>query len=1222
MDQAELEALVANALDEHPEVFPGSPTLVELLRKYGKSVSNRTILALDLPALQSRWTNSCAEKIFLENFSKGTFTSVHKKCKKASKERFRKIIETELKNNPDVFPSGPQISELLEKYGVQITTQTILRNSNIVPLQINWMTSSPEKAFLKNSSRGAFASIDKKCKEAAEQRFERIVETEVRNNPEVFPSSRQIAKLLSKKYGMKINLNKIVDNIDIGILQLAWIKSCPEKLFLENSSKRTFTKLDKKCKEAAEQRFERIVETEVRNNPEVFPSSARIAELLNKRNGTAVSAGTIAKFKLNSFQINWINYSSEKTFLENRIRGMLNNLDEKCRGASNKRFKKIIETQLENNPNIFPSNQQIFRLLKKYGIKSAMALSKLEIIPLQINWITSSSERVFLENSSEKNFSGLNEKCREAVKIRFKKIVETELDSNSEVFPSSPRIAELLNKKYGVKINLHRILDDIDIDILQLVWVNSCPEKLFLENSSKKRFTKLDKKCREAVKIRFKKIVETELEKNPDVLPGSSWIVELLIKKYEVNIGYAMIRNNLELPELQLKWLSTCDEKLFLENFSKGAFTRLGKKCREAAKQRFERIVETEVRNNPEVFPGGRQIAKLLSKKYGIGISKSGVGRNLDLLILQINWINSCPDKTFFENFSKGTFSGLDEKCKKAVKGRFKKIVETELNSNSEIFPGSPQILELLKKRRYGVITDLKTILRSIDIVSFQLKWIDSCSDEVFLENFSKKRFNNLDEKCKEAIKARLLKIAKTELEKNPRLFPSSRQIPSILKERYGVNIGLMAFYKNLDLSVLQLNLIKSFHEEIFLENLNKKAFTSLDKKCKVAVDRRLRDILLSNIDDLSNLPIGRTTLDKYLKKFPDLAFLLTATQEHKFTMDQRIVLDMHVWRETRSEDLHELIGERVEQLWGFRELFALMKDGRCLDADVISMFHESLPERIGNYIPESAVTHSFVDNLRSGDFKAGKGKDVLLLSFMHWLTDKQTAEIMLRLNQSVGTDNAIYMTSPNGLEYAENLIASMNTFGFVPEKVGSLYLLPSEESGEDEQRKLLTKGKVLQFRKLQDVERTPEELQLFLKEKRRTGGVRPEPKADIISYDEDTLRKSSPLITMKDVGIIFTEEYPKVKKVEVEDDKAILTLEGGVVLGFNVEPEHPYSIEVEGKSIPKGMDNAILDVMKGKEGFEVHTGLKRKYNQFLKMIKDKREQIGAVKKTKLKRKR
>jgi len=296
------------------------------------------------------------------------------------------------------------------------------------------------------------------------------------------------------------------------------------------------------------------------------------------------------------------------------------------------------------------------------------------------------------------------------------------------------------------------------------------------------------------------------------------------------------------------------------------------------------------------------------------------------------------------------------------------------------------------------------------------------------------------------------------------------------------------------------------------------------------------------------------------------------------------------------------------------------MKDGRCLDADVISMFHESLPERIGNYISESTVTHSFVDNLRAGDFKAGKGKDVLLLSFMHWLTDKQSAEIMLRLNQSVGTDNAIYMTSPNGLEYAEDLIASMNTFGFVPEKVGSLYLIPPSESEEDEQRKLLTKGKVLQFRKIQDVEKAPEELQLFSREKKKKGGARIEPKADIISYDEKTLKKSLPLITMKDVGVIFTEEIPEVKKVEVEGEHAILTLKGGLVLGFNVEPEHPYSIEVEGRKIPKGTDNAILDLMNEKEGFEVANGLKKKYKEFMKLVKGKREQMGPVKKRVLKK--
>lgn len=804
-------------------------------------------------------------------------------------------------------------------------------------------------------------------------------------------------------------------------------------------------------------------------------------------------------------------------------------------------------------------------------------------------------------------------------KAELEALVSKVLQEHPAVFPTSRNIANLL-KNYEVEVSHNTILRNIDLSAIKLGWIKSCPEEIFLKIHCQKLFKNLDEESRLAVDERFRDIVNKKLEVNPLVFPSSRQISRLFADD-GIKVEPSTINKKINLPALHLNWIKSCPEKTFLENLSKNTFNSIDKSNREVANERFKKIIEVELENNPEVFPSSIQIANLLSKKYGLDIGRPTISRILHIAMLQSEWIASCDVKIFLEKNINGTFSGLGLESREAVKDRFVKIIEAELKDQPDILPTSPKIVDLLNKK-YQVKITSNPISTRTDLPALQLNWIKSCSEKAFLENLSSGSFSGFNTKLNEAMQTRFAEIVESALPGKMGIFPSSVQISLFLKNKYGVPVTSTTLIKLFDLHPVQMDWINSISEKLFLENFSKSRLTKLDGKCKEAADRRMHDILLSHIDDLASLPLTKTTIIDYIKKFPDLAFILISTQEHKHTIDQRIVLDMQVWKETRSEDLHEFIGERLDQLWGFRELFALMKDGRCLDADVISMFHENLPERIGNYIPESAVTHSFVDNLMAGDFKAREGKDVLLLSFMHWLTDKQSAEIMLRLNQSLGTDNAIYMTSPNGLEYAEDVINSMNTFGFVPEKVGSLYLLPPDESEGGEQKKLLTKGKILQFRKMQDVEKAPEELQLFSKGKRKKGGERAEPKADIISYDEKTLEKSSPLITMKDVGVIFTEEAPKVRKVEVENDKAILTLEGGAVLGFHVEPRHPYSIEVEGKKIPKGMDNAILDVMNGKQGFEVGKGLKRKYNQFLKLIKDKKEQIGSVRKTKLKAKR
>jgi len=721
-------------------------------------------------------------------------------------------------------------------------------------------------------------------------------------------------------------------------------------------------------------------------------------------------------------------------------------------------------------------------------------------------------------------------------------------------------------------------------------------------------------------KEELRALVDKALAENPDVFPGSPQIAELLSKKYGIKVGRLAVYNNFELSDIQLKWINSCSEKVFFENMSRGTFSKLDEKFKEAEKDRFRKIVDKTLDENPDVFPGSPQIAELLSKKYGVKVDSMTVYNNLELSDIQLKWINSCSEKVFLENMSRGTFSKLDEKFKEAEKDRFRKIVDKTLDENPDVFPSSTQIPELLR-RKYGVNISESTILNNLEISNIQLEWINSCSEKVFFENMSRGTFRKLDEKCKEAERNRFRKIVDKTLDENPDVFPGSPQIAELLSKKYGVNISERAILNNLELSDIQLEWINSCSEKVFFENMSRGTFSKLDEKCKEAVNKRMYQILLSHINDLESLQLSKSTLDNYLEKFPDLRFLKASEEEHRFTVDQRIVLRMQVWRKTRSEELHKLIGERLEQLWGFRELFALMKDGRCLNAAVVSMFHEDMPEKIKNYIPQAEIEHFFIDDLVDGKFKA-KG-DVLLLSFMHWLTEKQAAEILLRLNRAVGTDNTIFMTSPNGLEYSDEMIEILNSFGFNPEKIGELYLLPPDSDVEpQEQRKLLTKSRLLQFRKINEVEKVPEEARLFNEVKKNGSGERIEPKSDIINYNKETLQNAKPYLSMREVRAIFVEEVPEVKEIllGLDIEGALIELKGGTVIGFNMSIEHPYSIEIEGKRIPRGIDNAIIDIFNGKQGFNLKEEMKERYNEFLNLIRKKRESISTVKKTLLKK--
>jgi hypothetical protein len=790
-------------------------------------------------------------------------------------------------------------------------------------------------------------------------------------------------------------------------------------------------------------------------------------------------------------------------------------------------------------------------------------------------------------------------------KENLKELIERAISEHPKTFPSSSNIVALL-KDYGLQTDSDAVLKKVRLAPFQIKWLDYVDDSLFMKNFSVLGANQSGEEYRELVRKRLETIIKKVLKKDPNVVPSSPQISDLL-EKQGWELDSQTLRNNLDLVSIQVEWIASCDRSIFLENYSNQMFNNLNERCRQAAKERFGSIVENELGKHKDVFPGSVQIADLL------GISTATVSTNLDLTSIQIKWIESCDEKIFIDNFIRKVFNPLGEDCKEAARNRFAKIIERAIANNLNVLPSSYQITSLLGKS--GIKTNATTVRNNFDVVSAQVKWINSCEVSLFLENFKAGRFK--EPTCIEAAKKRFKRIVEKELQINPKIFPTSNQISVLLEKKYGVKVSHTSVLRNIDLVALQSKWIESSDEKILLESISSGVITNIDKKCREALDRRMHSILLSHLDNLDKLPMHKETLKRYLKKkFPDLAFLLTTMQEQRFTMDQRIVLSMHLWIKTRKAELHEKIGERLDQLWGFRELYALSRDGRCLDAHVISMFHESLPQRVSDFIPQSSITHFFVDDLFGGDFKAEPGKEILLLSFMHWFTERQAATALSMLNAAVSTDNPIFVTNPDIIEYSSDVLLVLENFGFTAERIGTLYLLPPSMGDVGEQRKLLTKSKILQIRKAKDAINAPEEANLFSKVRRRPGRERIQPNTEIVSYDEETLRNAIPLLTMKDISSIITEEIPHVKGILIGEDETILELKGGAVVGFNMDPRHPYSIEIEGKRVPRGTDNAIIDVLKGRAGFNVSKGMKADYDKFLKTVQERREKISGVKRT------
>ncbi|MEM4707530.1 MAG: helix-turn-helix domain-containing protein, partial [Candidatus Anstonellales archaeon] len=166
----------------------------------------------------------------------------------------------------------------------------------------------------------------------------------LKENPEVFPSSTQIAKLIENKYGMKISESTIRLNIELSSLQKKWIEECEDEEFLENISNKSLSKVEGEVKEARDRRFKEIVNKVLGENKEVFPGSPQIAKLIENKYveyGVKISGATILRnIELSSLQKKWIEECEDREFLENFSNKSLNNVEGEVKEARDRRFKE------------------------------------------------------------------------------------------------------------------------------------------------------------------------------------------------------------------------------------------------------------------------------------------------------------------------------------------------------------------------------------------------------------------------------------------------------------------------------------------------------------------------------------------------------------------------------------------------------------------------------------------------------------------------------------------------------------------------------------------------------------------------------------------------------------------------------------------------------------------------------------------------------------------
>ncbi|MFH1785057.1 MAG: hypothetical protein ABH842_01380 [Candidatus Micrarchaeota archaeon] len=739
-------------------------------------------------------------------------------------------------------------------------------------------------------------------------------------------------------------------------------------------------------------------------------------------------------------------------------------------------------------------------------------------------------------------------------------------------------------------------------------WIKTSNEQRFLVALSKNEFGSGIDIIKTTVEKRLRKIVDGEIAKRPSLCPTDMGIVNYLHETYGVRISAPTIATYIETADMQLTWIAGCEPRALLWNMknSKINSKRDSRRIGRAIRRRFTEVVGDLLQEKPDIFPSGYNVASSIKEKHDIDFNETAVQNTTDLKKFQRRWIKECDGTAFLQELKNGRFSRVDPSIKKLVTERLRTMVSDALKENPDVFPAAPKIADILEGK-YGLRISCGTLTTQLDISKLQSNWLDSCKSSVFLKYFKGKVLTGVeDDGVRKKAHDKLERIILRVVEAHKKEYPTAPAIVGWITERHGITIQASAIMRWVDLASLQLEWIRKCGDWEILNTITDHKFSSrTDARVLEAREKRGYDAIVNLANQWRR--ISATTLRRYMNNYPELAFLRRAVSEHVITVDQSIALAMQVWRASRSDVLHNLIGNRLEQLWGFREIVTLAKASVCTDTAVVSMFHETLPERVAALVPGISLTHHFVDDIFSGKFPGEPRKQILLLSFAHWLTTSQSAEMLVRLNRSSDETTRILITSSLGYPYTSDVLTVLDSFGFEATTAGHLTLTP--EKGK-QCGKLVTESAVIELRKVRDVEAVPETAKLFSSDpKIPAGRERIEPKSDVVSYDLEMLRTAVPMVAMWKPDATITDDRVVLRKIEVSRDSqgndiALLELRGKVLVGFNMHPRKPHLVEVESAQIPRRLDQALSNMMIGNEGgISVSRDMRERYREFLRIV-------------------
>jgi hypothetical protein len=687
--------------------------------------------------------------------------------------------------------------------------------------------------------------------------------------------------------------------------------------------------------------------------------------------------------------------------------------------------------------------------------------------------------------------------------------------------------------------------------------------------------------------------VEKIIEDNPDVFPSPK-----IISK--INFSNNTLSNNIsneQWEKWQIEWIERISKEKFLLAIKSNELNNTKNNLENKKIEKLTFYINEEIKNCKN-FITYSEISRRINLSRSI-IKKIIKEEVLDEL--QIKQIQKFSLENFEKNLS--VLNTVSENVKKEKINR-KIILIEDIIKKSQDFPSKENIRNKTNWHYYSL-----SEIPSKKWEEWQINWIKNSSEENFIKNSKKGNIQSVSEKTKKIKEEKQFEIIKKIIKESKENFPSHLEIS---KKDGMFSTVLIGKYKE-QITELQIEWINSISDEIFLENLRKSKFSSMEQDVKDKKDERLFEIVkkllisqeINGINELrTKLKITKTTLalNKKILEILELNKTLKSS-------DQIIVSNIGLDHTKRDEWVNGLIEKRMEQLWLFREAYTLAKTIGLDGVNIISFTHESLSEKLKE-ITGQKTNHIYLDEIEKEKEKING--DVLLLSVVPWLSSKRNAELFMKIANLTEEGKKVMFTYSENYIINLDIMKTLEEIGFNFEKFGAISLIPSDELKGKKKNKIESNSKVcIMQRNSLSSEKIIENLDVLIKiNERERFGVDIKNNSEV-SYEIDELKKSETFITMYKHEAIITNEIPIIKEIIQNENEFIIEFKSGEIVGFNMNKDKPNVIEIEGKKINENVLLNIKNLLDDTEkNLKIPNEMKNKYKELERKIKNKNVKI------------